>query len=283
MQAVRTAGQKQLSSSVSALGTTMVRYLFGLPFAVAYFAAIAVDRRIDLPPLNLEFLVAGALAGVLQVVATVLLIRLFSLRNFAVGSTYVRTEVLLTALLGFFLFAEAVELIGWIAISIAVAGLVMINLGRTGGLGRLWDRSAMYGLGAGLSFALTSLLIRHASLSFGIDDSMLTASMTLVYMVAIQTLMTVAAIGITAPEQFERVRASWAPCLFIGVTSVIGSAGWFTAMTLELASYVKTLGQIEFLLTFAIGWYYFRERPTRLETIGMVLIVVAVIVLLLFA
>ncbi|MDZ7685229.1 MAG: hypothetical protein U5O39_09720 [Gammaproteobacteria bacterium] len=37
----------------------------------------------------------------------------------------------------------------------------------------MWDRSALYGLGAGLSFALTSLLIRHASLSFGITDSMI--------------------------------------------------------------------------------------------------------------
>ncbi len=62
---------------------------------------------------------------------------------------------------------------------------------------------------------------------------------------------------------------------------MIGSAGWFTAMTLELASYVKTLGQIEFLLTYAIGWFYFRERPLVAESIGMVLIVCAVVLLLL--
>lgn len=283
MQAVRTAGQKQLSMSVSPLGTTMVRYLFGLPFAIAYLAILAADRGLALPPPNIEFLLAGFAAGVLQIVATVLLIRLFALRHFAVGSTYIRTEVLLTALIGFFLFAEAVEPIGWLAIGIAVVGLVMINVARTGGMGGLWDTSAVYGLGAGLSFAFCSLFIRHASLSFGIDESMLTAAITLCYMVVLQTVITTVLIGITAPEQFERVRVAWRPCLFIGVTSVIGSVGWFTAMTLELASYVKTLGQIEFLLTFAIGWYYFRERPLPAEIVGMVLIVVAVVVLLVFS
>ncbi len=281
MQAVRTAGQKQLSLSVSPLGTTMVRYLFGLPFAVVYLIVLLADR-VGLPPVNATFLIAGFLAAILQIVATVLLIRLFALRNFAVGSTYIRTEVLLTALIGFSVFGEEIVLMGWAAILIAVAGLVMINVARTGGLNGLWDRSALYGLGAGLSFALTSLLIRRASLSFGIDDSMLTAAMTLVYMVLLQTAMTVLVISATAREQFGRVLNAWRPCLFIGVTSVAGSIGWFTAMTLELASYVKTLGQIEFLLTFAIGWYYFRERPLPLETIGMVLIVVGVIVLLVF-
>lgn len=33
MQAVRTAGQKQLSLSLTAMSTTLSRYLFGLPVA----------------------------------------------------------------------------------------------------------------------------------------------------------------------------------------------------------------------------------------------------------
>lgn len=283
MQAVRTAGQKQLSMSVSPLATTMVRYLFGLPFAVAWLVLLVVQREVSLPALSWHFLLAGLAAGILQIIATVLLIRLFALRNFAVGSTYIRTEVLLTALIGVVFFAEPVEIVGWVAIFIAVVGLVAINIARTGRLDGLWDRSAAYGLGAGLSFALTSLLIRHASLSFGIDDSMLTAAMTLCYMVTVQTVMTVLAVHWRQPGQFARVAGAWRACLFIGVTSVIGSIGWFTAFTLELASYVKTVGQIEFLMTFAIGWYYFRERPARLEVVGMILIVVAVIVLLLYS
>ena len=88
MQSVRTAGQKYLTGNISPLAATMVRYLFGLPFAVAYLVVIAMARDFVLPPLNPTFIVCAFLAGVLQIIATVLLVHLFTMRNFAVGSTY---------------------------------------------------------------------------------------------------------------------------------------------------------------------------------------------------
>lgn len=81
-------------------------------------------------------------------------------------------------------------------------------------------------------------------------------------------------------EQFVLVLGKWRPGLFVGITSVIGSAGWFTAMTLERASYVKTLGQVEFLITLGIAIFYFKEVPTRKEITGMLLIMAGIIVLL---
>jgi len=280
MQSVRTAGQKYLTGQITPLAATMVRYLYGLPFALAYLGMVAMSRDFALPPLNPIFLGCAFLAGILQIIATVLLVHLFTMRNFAVGSTYARTEVMLTAILGFVFFGEAITPLGWAAVIVCVAGVLLINLSRTGGPAGMWNRSATFGLGAGLAFSLTSLLIRKASRSFGIDDSMLTAAMTLAYMVVWQTVITVAWIAIQERDQFARALALWRPSTFVGITSVIGSAGWFTAFTLEFASYVKTLGQIEFLITLFIGWFYFRERPTRLEFAGMVLIVAAVVALL---
>ena len=116
MQAVRTAGQKYLTSDVSPLGATLVRYLFGLPFVATYLGWLLVDRNVSLPVMNATFLVYGIAAGFLQIIATILLIRLFTQRNFAVGSCYVRTEVLITAFMGLFLFGELVSLLGWLAI-----------------------------------------------------------------------------------------------------------------------------------------------------------------------
>ena len=104
MQSVRTAGQKYLTSDISPLGATLVRYLFGLPFIAAYLGWLLADRDVSLPPVNAWFIACGLAAGFLQIVATVLLIRLFTLRNFAVGSCYIRTEVLITAALGFAFF-----------------------------------------------------------------------------------------------------------------------------------------------------------------------------------
>jgi uncharacterized membrane protein len=50
---------------------------------------------------------------------------------------------------------------------------------------------------------------------------------------------------------------------------------------LEFASYVKTLGQLEFLFTLAISILYFRERPTPMEYMGMGLIIFGAVILLL--
>ena len=73
----------------------------------------------------------------------------------------------------------------------------------------------------------------------------------------------------------------WRPSWFVGATSGVGSAGWFTAFTLERAAYVKTLGQVEFVLTLAISILYFRERPKKMELLGMAVLISGVILLLL--
>lgn len=280
MQSVRTAGQKYLTAHISALGATLVRYLFGLPFAVIYLTWLVRRSDHPLPDLNVTFVICAVLAGLLQIGATILLIRLFSLRNFAVGSNYIRGEIVFTALIGAVIFGEMVSTLGWIAISISFSGLMVISLGHTGQLNSIWNRSAAYGLGAGLAFALTSLLIRKASLSIGINNAMLSAAMTLTFMVTLQTIITLLWVCLKNISELRIILHHWRPSLFVGITSVIGSAGWFTAFTLEKAAYVKTLGQIEFLTTLVIAVLYFKERPSKSEITGMLLIVGGVIVLL---
>ena len=82
-------------------------------------------------------------------------------------------------------------------------------------------------------------------------------------------------------RELRIVAALWKTGTVVGATSVTGAAGWCTAFTLERASYVKTLGQIEFLITLAIAMTWFRERPGRLEMAGMLAILAGVILLLL--
>ena len=71
------------------------------------------------------------------------------------------------------------------------------------------------------------------------------------------------------------------PCLFIGFTSVAGSVGWFTAMSLQNAALVKTLGQVEFVVTLMITYLYFGERISKRETMGILLVASSVWLLLL--
>ena len=281
MQSVRTAGQKYLSEAVSPLGATLVRYLFAAPFVVLYILWLLDNRTSPLPELNDTFLIAGFAAGVLQIIATVLLLKLFALRNYAVGSCYIRTEVLATAVLGLLLFGEHVSGVGWVAILICVIGLVMITIAKTGRLEELWNMSAVYGLAAGLSLSLTSLFIRQASLSFGMDDAMFTAALALGYMILIQTAICLVFLIFQNAGELQVILQKWRASLFVGVTSLLGSIGWFTAFTLERAAYVKTIGQIEILITLAISILFFKEETNRPEWVGMLILVVGVFFLLL--
>ncbi len=280
MQSVRTAGQKYLIADISPLGATLVRYLFGLPFICLYLGWLILDRGMGIPAFSTKILIYGLLAGFLQIIATILLIRLFSLRNFAVGSCYIRTEILTTAIIGLIIFGEAISGMGWMAITTCVVGLVLITIARTGKIRDLWNLSAVYGVGAGLAFSITSLLIREASLSFGLDDAMFTAALILGFMIGVQTIMTIVMLLLQNAAEIKVIFQKWRPSLFVGATSVVGSAGWFTAFTLERAAYVKTLGQVEFLLTLAISILYFKEHPTKTELVGMTILIGGVILLL---
>jgi len=75
----------------------------------------------------------------------------------------------------------------------------------------------------------------------------------------------------------------WRLCLFVGITSVIGSIGWFTASSFQNAAYVKALGQVEFFITLLLTYRIFKEKISQMEYLGMLLIIASVVILLLWA
>jgi len=74
----------------------------------------------------------------------------------------------------------------------------------------------------------------------------------------------------------KRSRLAW----FVGLTSALGSIGWFTAMTYQNPALVKSLGQIEFIFTALLTTLFFKERITAREMIGVVAIIASVILIL---
>lgn len=285
MQTVRTAGQKRLAATLSPFTVTMVRYLFGLPFVGAYLWLVMSGYGLTLPSLNGRFITFASLAAVTQIAATILLIHLFSLRNFAVGTAYVRTEAFLTALLGVVLFGEWISPTGWLAILVSVAGIVLLSMARSALPGsrliqRIASRAALVGLSAGLLFAICSLSLRQASLSFQLDNALFTAGLTLFYMVVGQALCMLAWLIWRAPGELSAMFRQGSLTWFVGMTSALGSMGWFVAMTLERAAYVKALGQVEFVLALAISTLFFGERSNRQELLGMVLMGIGITLLL---
>jgi len=266
---------------------TLTRFLFGLPFALAYLGALMSIFNWTPPPIGAEFLTFTFIAAVSQIVGTVLLIRMFNFRNFTVGTAYARTEAFLTAVVGALFFSEIISLPGWIAVSTSIVGVVLITVARgsrvEGGLlGQLFTPVAGVGVASGLGFALASLSLRRASLSLGDANFLATAALTLVTVIAIETALLGVIIAVRDREQFTAMRGRLKIGTFIGATSMLGSVGWFTAMTLEQASYVRAFGQIEFVFAMLVSTRLFREQYTLNELVGIALIAASSIALVFF-
>ena len=290
MQAVRTAAQKALNARLSTWMTTYVRSLFGLPFMLVYLWTIVQLEGIAAPDFELDYLAFCAAAATTQVMATFLLILLFRMSNFAIGTMLSKTDVMQTAIIGSLLFSEAISPVGWIAIILTVLGVILISGGRakgalpgsSDGVARaLVSPATLIGLLTGLLFSLSYLFLREASLILEIGSRPWRAAWTMVMV----TSMQVAGLGLwllaSQAREFARLPGLLRPCLFIGLTSAMGSVGWFTAMALQNASYVKAVGQVEVVFTVLISTLYFRERIRSIEFVGIATIVLGVLLFVL--
>ena len=281
MQAVRTAGQKQLSLSLTAMSTTLSRYIFGLPVAWLYTVVLWYLQPDAAPLWSSDFLFWASLASVAQIGATWCLVTAFRFNNFAVGTTLAKTEALQTALIGWWLFGLPLATFGWWALVIGFAGVLVMGNPKTLFANRLaWRSPALgYGLAAGALFAVASLSLRSAALSLGVD-TLLAAALTLSSMVLLQTVICAVWVSVTEARPWQQLWRYRKLASFIGATSALGSIGWFTAMAMHNPALVKTLGQVEFLLTLAITRWIFHERIQHYQAWGMALVVASVVLLL---
>lgn len=281
MQSIRTAGQKKLACTLSPVATTSVRYGFAIPLTATYLYCLVGDNigNVVLSSAgNTGFLLYASLASVAQIVATVFLVKVLSTRNFAVGTILAKTEAIQTAALGVLFFSAYLSGAAWLAVALGAVGVVVLNRGSLNGQ-VLNTRSSVYGVLSGLGFALTALWVRAASLS--LSYSLIeNAALTLFYMVLLQSILCLAYILLREPLQLRLMLSKLPLAFFVGASSALGSIGWYTAMTYENAALVKTLGQIEILFALIITSVVFKERISKQELIGMLLLLCSVLLLL---
>lgn len=282
MQAIRTAGQKQLTTHLNAMATTGVRYIYALPFAWLYLWWMLDFRNEPMPPLNGQFLQYAIIACVMQILGTLCLVAAFKYRNFAVATSLAKTEAIQVAVVGALLFSASMTLLGWFSVVIGVVGVLLVSKVKFTIRDVLQNPGAGFGLASGLGLAITTLLIRESSLALN-TDLLLSAAVTLTFMVTVQTLISLAYVYLQDKSQLQVMVKQWRLCLFVGITSVVGSIGWFTAASFQNAAYVKALGQVEFFITLLITYRIFKEKISLIEYIGMLLIILSVIILLLWA
>lgn len=286
LQNVRSALQKHLKDRLGTTGATFVRFGYGFPFALLYLAGLVAFTDLPVPQLNLRFIAIVMVGGLAQIAATALLVSLFDKRNFAVGTTYSKTETVQAAIFGLIFLGEAVSLNAAIGILISLAGVVAISAARSpAGLRAiatsLTERPALIGLASGAAFGIAAVSYRGASLSLGGDGFLMQAAVTLAFVLVFQTIVMAAYMAVRQPAELRASLAAWRVAVWVGLSGALASIGWFTAMTIQQAALVRALGQIELVFTIASSTLIFRERILRLELIGIFLVVAGIIVLIL--
>ena len=286
-QNLRSALQKHLRGQLSTVGAGYARFLYALPVAALYLWSLTYFGEHRVPQVNARFLWFCLLGGTCQILFTVFLLWMFSFQSFAVGTTFSKLEVIMVAILGAVLLGDTLN--GWavLAIAISALGVIALSIGQN----RIGVRALLTGLFSGPTLiglvcaawlGGSVVFFRGASLSLGNADFVISAAWTLFISLIIQTVTMGAYLVLREPGEMIRVLRAWRWAGSAGITGALASIGWFTAFTIQNASYVRALGQVELVFTFAATTLFFRESVRTSEAIGIVLVVAGIVVLLLY-
>ncbi|MEM6578780.1 MAG: EamA family transporter [Pseudomonadota bacterium] len=285
-QTLRFMLQKKLSmGQLSALGATFARFAYAAPFAALLAAgSVIVSGTVIAWPGGL-FWVYVLSGGLAQILATWCVVLLFAERNFAVGITFKKTEVIQTAIVGLIILGDRISLVGFCSILLGLVGVLVLSdaprPGETGLFRRFGNRAALLGLASGAFFAISAVGYRGATLEVASDIPFLRAMLTVAAVTAAQSVFMALYLRWREPGELSRVWASRTTSVWMGLASLGGSVGWFTAFTLQNAAYVFAVGQVEVLFSMAASVLFFHERITRRELLGIALVTGSILILVL--
>jgi drug/metabolite transporter (DMT)-like permease len=283
LQAWRTALQQRLRAELSLSGAGLVRYLYGAPIAVCLALGYFAAQRLAAPHVSMQFLVLAAAGGLAQIVGTQLLIAAFGYRNFVVGTAFSKTEALQAAVFAWLILGEHLSLPAIVGIALGVAGVLVLALGGGGKvapkqlLASLGQPAALVGLGAGASFALTSVLVKRATMALDLQDPVAAALATLAAVMLLQTVMHGTFVAWREPATWRRVLETWRTSGQVGLLASLGSACWFIGFATAPVALVRIVGQVEVAFTLAFARIYLGERTRSHEGIGLLLVASGVV------
>lgn len=284
-QCWRTAMQQKLRGMLSVNGAGFVRFLYGVPPAVLFLLiAMALSGR-GPPAISWPLVGFAAAAGVLQILATNLLIMAFGYRNFAVGTAYAKTETAQSAIVALIVLGEALHPLAWTGIAVGLIGVMTLSLTGRGLRPRdivagTVQPGALCGLGAGFCFAFTAVFIKIASGYVHSPSVLVRALFVLVVMTALQSLMQGAYMWAREPAELRKTLTNWRTVCWVGLLSACGSACWFTGFTMTDVALVRAVGQIEVVFTLVFGRFYLKERLHPADAAGLGLVVLGVLLII---
>lgn len=286
-QNLRSALQKRAKGQLSTVGASYTRFLYALPVAIAYLWVLNYYFNFPLPAPNQKFYLFCLLGGISQIIFTVFLLWMFSFQSFAVGTTFSKLEVIMVSVLGLVILGDSLSTFAILAISISAAGVVALSLGQnkinlTGLSNGIFSKPTLIGLCCAGWLGASSVFFRGAALSLHHDQFIIAAAYTLSMALTIQTILLGSYLLFREPGEFTRILKNWRWASVIGMSGALASVCWFTAFTIEKASYVRAVGQIELVFTVLVTTLFFREKISFSELVGVLLVSGGIVILLIY-
>ena len=285
-QTLRSAGQKQMKAVLGDFGASYIRFSYALPFAALWLWLWMHITGQSLPQTTPSFWLWVSIGGLMQVIFTVLLITLFSHRNFAAGTAFSKTEVLQAAIFEALIIGEVVNFQVGLAIGLGVLAILMLSFHKSSsGLSGLWSSlrstQSLLGLAAGAFLGLSTVSFRAATESLASGDIVLRASMAAATSTLLQTIFMGAIMAVMARRELVLSFTHWRSAWPVGLFGAVTTACWFTAFALENVASVRAVGQVELLITLGFSILVFKEKTSRIEVLSIGLLAASIIMVLL--
>jgi drug/metabolite transporter (DMT)-like permease len=282
-QTVRNAAQRSLTKSAGIFPATFVRFFYGLPFAVLAFAAIIVAGAASVPQPGAAFFAWLSLGAIAQLVATAFLVAAMEQRSFVVAVVYSKTEIIQIGIYSVAFLGEALSAAAICAIALSTAGVVLLSgktvAERESGLSSWISPGAMLGLAAGAGFALSAVGYRGAFLALAHPQPWVAGTYSVVWAQTLQVLLLGGYLLVRDRRGLKQVLIEWRVSSLAGLMGTLASIGWLTAYAMRSAVDVRIAGLVEVIYSYALSRRFFAERVSRMELLGIVLVVVGIVMI----
>ena len=283
-QNLRSSLQKKLNKDLSTVASTYVRFAFALPFAILIFFLNFGNFEIISKILKqTDFIYLTTIASIFQIIFTFTLLYLFNFSNFVVGTSLSKTEVVQVAIFEYFLLKDKLNVFGIFGIIIATVGVIIISIKDLKlFFSNFFSKTTFVGLLTGLFLGLSVVFFRAAALSLeDFSSNFDKAIITLFFGLTIQTSIISIYLLIYERSEFRKFKDNKLESCLAGFTGFLATLSWFFAFTFIQASFVRALGQVEIFFSFVSSKYFFKEKVTKMEIIGIIIFVFGVTMMLL--
>jgi drug/metabolite transporter (DMT)-like permease len=143
----------------------------------------------------------------------------------------------------------------------------------------LRSESTLIGIFSAIALSVSVITFRYAVNSLE-GDFLLRATMTSAIAVVGQAIVMIIYLFLYRKNELIATLILWRPGLTAGFFAAITTAAWFSAFGLYRAAPVRAIGQIELIFSLAITLFIFRQKITRIEILGVLLLVVSMLLVI---